>query len=182
MLQSPPHWPLGQSVLLHNNPSSSPSGAPGYPTSPNKMAQATCIVVLEELLPNHQAVLSDRDVPVVLDGPVDVQVPVDAPHWRIKLYGADRACDRIHTSVFLLKTGVKDFLRLLPEWGQELLCLHLITLNGEVIEPGNSSFSQWPLQSSCCLNPSPKLVVLEFQGAPVYPKRLSNQLHWVLQL
>mgnify|MGYP000462538763 CR=1 FL=1 len=81
------------------------------------------------------------DVSAVLDGPVDVQVLVDASPRRIKLYGADRACVRIYPIVFLLKKGIKYLLRLLPEWGQELLCLHLITLNGEVIEPGNSPFS-----------------------------------------
>ena len=77
------------------------------------------------------------DVSAVLDGPVDVQVLVDTSPRRIKLYGADRACVRIYTGVFLIKKGVEDFLRLLPEWGQELLCLYLITLSGEVIEPGD---------------------------------------------
>ena len=63
-------------------------------------------VVLEELLPNHQAVFSGRDVPVVLDSPVDVQVPVEVSLRSIKLYGADRACVRIYPIVFLLKKGI----------------------------------------------------------------------------
>jgi hypothetical protein len=52
-----------------------------------------------------------------LDGPVDIQAPVDASPRRIKLYGADIACVRIYTIVLLLKKGVKNLLRLLPEWG-----------------------------------------------------------------
>jgi hypothetical protein len=44
--------------------------------------------------------------------------PVDASSRRIKLNGADRACVRIYTSVFLLKKGVKGFLRLLAKWAK----------------------------------------------------------------
>ncbi len=56
--------------------------------------------------------------------------------------------------VFLLKKGIKLLLRFLPEWGQELLCLYLITLSGEVIEPGDSLFTQRSFQSNRTLNPS----------------------------
>jgi hypothetical protein len=66
-------------------------------------------VVLEELLPDHKTSLSMWDVSAVLDGPVDVQVLVDASPRKIKLYGADRACVRIYPIVFLLKKVSNSF-------------------------------------------------------------------------
>jgi hypothetical protein len=69
------------------------------------------------------------DASAVLDGPVDVQVLVDASPRKIKLYGTNRACVGVCPLVLLLKKGIKLLLRLLPEWGQELFCLHLVVLN-----------------------------------------------------
>jgi hypothetical protein len=56
--------------------------------------------------------------------------------------------DGVCLLVFLLKKDVKFLLRLLPEWGQEFLCLHLVLLNREVVVPGYSLFSQRSLQSN----------------------------------
>ena len=77
---------------------------------------------------------------------------------------------------------VKRFLVLLPEGGLKLLSFHLITLNGEVIEPGISLLTDRSFQSLGCLNPSPQSKVLANQGTQVYPKRFSNQLDGVFQV
>ena len=109
-----------------------------------------------------------------MDGTIDVVILVQVSPWRIKLNGTDRVCVRIYTVVFLLKKGVKLLLILLPEWGQELLGFYLITLNREVIKPGDSLLAQRSFQSLGCLDLRPKLDVFVDKGTQVHPKRFTN--------